>query len=115
MGFFSWYTNDTRKVIWNRFAKGRKVQTVYLIDNKGNKYKEDNYEGYGVFGGKDFFVVVAEMNGIESNENSARSLGIKLVHSNKPYLSPNLVTNPETPWKNKAPEDHEGQGFWNWK
>ena len=52
------------------------------------------------------------MNGIESNENTARNLGINLAHSDKPHLSPNLVTNPETPWENKAPESHEGQGFW---
>ena len=119
MGFFSWHTNDTRLVIWNRFAckdfyvKGRKVRTVYLIDNKGNKYKEDNYEGYGVFGGKDFYVVVAEMNGIDtSDEESARCQAIDLEDSGKPYLSPNLVTNPDAVWKNKAPKDHEGQGYY---
>ena len=30
------------------------VFTVYLHDDKGRKWQEDNYEGYGVFGGKDF-------------------------------------------------------------
>ena len=36
---------------------------VVMCDDKGNKYVEECYEGYGVFGGKDFYELVAEMNG----------------------------------------------------
>jgi len=119
MGFFSWHTNDTGEVIWNKFAKeandAGKAKTVYLIDNKGNKYKEDNYEGYGVFGGKDFYVLLAEMNNLDtSSEELARDAAIDLIHSNKPFISPNLVSNPKSKWKNRFPENHEGQGFWDW-
>ena len=116
MGDMSWYTNDTKKVIWvyekrTWRVRHRKTPTVYLIDNKGNKYKETHYSGDGVFGGKDFYIVVAEMNGIDtSDEYSARVKAIKLCYSGEPYLSPNLVTNPNYKWKNKAPRDHEGQG-----
>ena len=60
MGQFSWFTMDTSHRIVNE-----EEFTVYLVDDKGNKWKEDFYEGYGVFGGKDFYVLLAEMNGYE--------------------------------------------------
>ena len=62
MGCFSWYTQDTKKSIANRHST-RTVFTVYLHDDKGCKWQEDNYERYGVFGGKDFYELLAEMNG----------------------------------------------------
>lgn len=49
--------------------------TVTMIDDKGNKWTEENYEGYGVFGGKDYYELLAEMNGLESD----RQLGIDLA------------------------------------
>jgi hypothetical protein len=63
MGFFSWYTNDTNQPIWNVHTKKHKI--VYLIDNKNNKWAEPSYAGYGVFGGKDFYILLAEMNNLE--------------------------------------------------
>ena len=38
------------------------VLTVDLHDDKGQKWQEDNYEGYGVLGGKDFCELRAEKN-----------------------------------------------------
>ena len=106
MGMFSWHTNDTKKVIWiEDYSRGRKTPVVYLIDNKGNKWREDDYEGYGEFGGKDFYELLAEMNGLED-----RVKGVNLAFSGDPYLSPNLVSNPNRKWKNVAPKNHEGQG-----
>lgn len=58
MGQFSWFTMDTH----HRIVNGDE-HTVYLVDDKGNKWKENCYEGYGVFGGKDFYELLAEMNG----------------------------------------------------
>lgn len=58
MGQFSWFTMDTH----HRIVNGEE-HTVYLVDDKGNKWKEERYEGYGVFGGKDFYELLAEMNG----------------------------------------------------
>jgi hypothetical protein len=37
-----------------------------MMDDKGNVWTEDNYEGYGVFGGKDYYELLAEMNGATS-------------------------------------------------
>ena len=68
MGFFSWKTNDTNRSIGNIYGDLTKVITVYMKDNKGNVWEEDAYEGYGEFGGKDFFVLVAEMNGLKTRD-----------------------------------------------
>jgi hypothetical protein len=55
-----------------------------MTDNKGNQYREDNYEGYGVFGGKDYYILLAEMNGCDlSNltEQQQRGIGIYLEYA----------------------------------
>jgi len=61
MGFFSWRTADTDRSIPNRYS-GRDTFTVYMRDHKGNMWIEDKYEGYGVFAGKDYYELLAEMN-----------------------------------------------------
>tara|TARA_R110000824_G_scaffold206477_8_gene391581 strand:- start:760 stop:2745 length:1986 start_codon:yes stop_codon:yes gene_type:complete len=37
--------------------------TVTMFDDKGNTWVESQYDGYGVFGGKDYYDLTAEMNG----------------------------------------------------
>ena len=90
MGFFSWKTQDTDKSIANNYSI-RKAFKVDMIDNKGNVWTENNYEGYGVFGGKDFYELLAEMNGFVSQKgltyevdgeaytDEAREFGIDLA------------------------------------
>ena len=109
MGFFSWHTNDTQEPIWNTYS-GYGTKTIYMIDNNGNEWVEHEYEGYGDFGGKDYYELLAEMNGLDSD----RQLGIDLAHNKdgKPYLSPNLVTKPNQKWINQEPMNHMGQGYW---
>lgn len=130
MGFFSYLTNDTNETVWNVHTKREK--TVYLIDDQGNTYKEKAYDGYGVFGGKDIFILFAEMNGLttktfplkdddydgEDDEyERVRSDGIDLWHKaiadpelRKTLKFPNLVTYPQT-WKNEMPKHCPNQGF----
>lgn len=72
MGKFSWFTQDTNKQIG---SDERNTITVTMFDNKGNSWKEDNYKGYGIFGGKDYYELLAEMNGYDSNRN----LGIGII------------------------------------
>lgn len=80
MGQFSWYTQDTHRRIQN----GQPL-TVYMSDDKGNKYKETCYQGYGIFGGKDYYALLAEMNGITVNDNEVLRLkGIELAFKNSP-------------------------------
>ena len=84
MGFFSWKTQDTDKSIANQYSN-RKTFRVQMIDNKGNVFTENEYEGYGVFGGKDYYELLAEMNGFESDKtgdeytDEARGEGITLA------------------------------------
>ena len=87
MGFFSWNTMDTDMSIANEHSN-RKTFRVQMMDNKGNVWTEDNYEGYGRFGGKDYYELLAEMNGFTSDKtgdeytDEARGEGITLAFSN---------------------------------
>lgn len=85
MGVFSWKTQDTGRSIVNRYSC-IKTFPVIMTDDKGNQYREDNYEGYGVFGGKDYYALLDEMNGGTGD----RGAGIDLAFSDKDYISPSL-------------------------
>jgi hypothetical protein len=61
MGYFSWITQDTNKPC-KIHRKNIPSKVYYLWDNNGNYWKETSYEGYGVFGNKDYFVLLYEMN-----------------------------------------------------
>ena len=96
MGTFSWITKDSGKPIYNRHTvdyhnKKRskwnhvKMQTIYMhymINGKRHSVKESDYKGYGVFGEKDYFVIIALMNmvGIPAytTDDEIRTLGIDL-------------------------------------
>ena len=107
MGFFSWNTQDTDESIPNQFST-QEVFAVYMHDHLGNVWKEDNYEGYGVFGDKDFYELLAEMNGLEGREE-----GIDLAFADpaRPYLCPNLTTYREWKYQNRSPDNCEFQGY----
>lgn len=105
MGFFSWKTQDTNRSISNMYSD-RPTFDVYMLDNKGNVWKETNYEGYGVFGGKDFYELLAEMNGLNT-----RIEGINLCFSDKPFVSPNLYEYPDNKWTNRHPIECDSQGI----
>lgn len=83
MGFFSWKTQDTHRSICNRFSNKRPF-TVYMVNPKtGKSYKESNYEGYGVFGGKDYYELLAELNGYKGGcVSTPRGYGINLAFPN---------------------------------
>lgn len=106
MGFFSWKTQDTNRSIANRYSS-RETFSVTMTDDKGNKWTEENYEGYGVFGGKDFYELLAEMNGLSSDRNK----GIRLIFSGKEYRSPNLTECRDSKWVNEHPKECPDQGF----
>lgn len=86
-GQFSWFTQDTGEQIG--CEENNQIHVV-MSDLEGNQYPEDNYEGYGVFGGKDFYVLLAEMNGFgeyTDDEDTLRDIGISLEYSEK-FLIP---------------------------
>ena len=107
MGFFSWETQDSNESIANHYSD-RSVFTVYMHDHLGNVWQEDKYEGYGDFGGKDYYELLAEMNGLEGREE-----GIELAFANppRPCLFPNLTRRNDWKYKNQAPENCEFQGY----
>jgi len=117
MGQFSWITQDTFESIRSNggeSASSARKRKAFMHDNKGNVWEEKDYEGYGVFGGKDFYQLVAEMNnlnGLTGNVDKDRDLGIDLVYSDKPYISPNLTRRKSWAWENKAPSSCPNQGW----
>lgn len=61
MGFFSWKTSDTDKSISNCYSE-RGALPVYLITPYDEAIYEENYEGYGEFGGYDAYALLAKWN-----------------------------------------------------
>jgi hypothetical protein len=109
MGCFSFITADTKKSI-----RLDKPFTVYLTAPDGRQWREDEYEGYGEFGGKDIFELVAELNG-----KITRSEGIDLLFENdtlgrflpeKGLLLPTITETAKDPFRFGYPEDCPKQG-----
>lgn len=114
MGQFSWITQDTNEAIRESYGcKNVALTTAYMHDDKGNVWEETSYEGYGVFEGKDFFVLLAEMNGFEGELETLRTRGIQLIYGTdgKKIKSPNLTRNKEWSWIDESPEDDPNQGW----
>lgn len=117
MGCFSWIAQDTNIPIYmNGYQKpGYEQRTYYMWDNKGNFWKEPCYEGYGEFGGKDYYVLLAEMNKVYADDVSdedKRKDGIKIDFGNNHtgIVFPNLTETSIWTWKNKQPQLHADQG-----
>jgi hypothetical protein len=104
-GQFSWMTQDTGQQIG---SQDENKISVYMFDNKGKYWFERDYDGYGVFGGKDYYDLVAEMNGYTADDaekfggtfGELRGIGIKLAFgelepkNGGPVLFPALVVGP---------------------
>jgi hypothetical protein len=118
MGFFSWKTCDTGESIANVYS-GKPIYTVHMITPDGRVFTENEYDGYGVFGGKDFCELLAELNGLGSD----RSAGIDICFKNNPngdntpgVIYPKLVENLESDVVAQYnslpnPETCEAQGY----
>lgn len=84
MGFTSWKCSDTQRSISNNASiKGTFKVYVLIPEEFGGGYiEEDNYEGYGKFGNKDIFSLIAKWNcpercsGIETED---RIIGIEIA------------------------------------
>lgn len=109
MGFHSFVTNDTGTSVSNVYAAQGALE-VYLKDNKGNVWHEPHYQGYGVFDGKDFYELLAEMNGLGSD----RSKGIAMVYDpgrRDQIIWPNIDEDRSIEWRNEEPKQCEFQGY----
>ena len=117
MGCFSWIAQDTNIPIYmNGYQKpGYEQRTYYMWDNKGNSWKEPSYEGYGMFGGKDYYILLAEMNRAYSENDTdekKRNEGIFIEFSSNRdgVVFPNLTESSIWTWKNNQPSSHYNQG-----
>ena len=59
-GQFSWMTQDSGQQIG---SEKQNTIDVWMYDNKGNSWYEKRYDGYGEFGGMDYYELLARMNG----------------------------------------------------
>ena len=127
MGQFSWLAEDSGNsiLIYRYVPKHYEGTTThYMWDNKGNVWIENSYEGYGIFGGKDYYVLLAEMNntyGPDVDEEIKRLDGISIEFSRKKtyigkdgkicdYYFPNLTESSSWKWVNIQPQSCENQG-----
>lgn len=117
MGCFSWIAQDTNKPIYIDGCQkpGYEQRTYYMWDNKGNSWKESSYGGYGMFGAKDYYILLAEMNktyGEDVTEDQKREDGISIEFSlnNDGILFPNLTETSIWTWINKRTVYHNNQG-----
>lgn len=109
MGFHSFVTNDTSRSVSNVHSIYGSFD-VYLKDNQGNVWHEPHYQGYGVFGGKDFYELLAEMNGLGSD----RSKGIAMVYDpgrRDQIVWPNIDKDQSIEWRNEEPKQCKFQGY----
>ena len=118
-GQFSWMTQDTGAQIG---SEKENTIDVWMYDNKGNQYYEKGYDGYGEFGGMDYYELLARMNGYTDEDlqdkkilksirvmgkGSMRDIGIALAFENKlktrdkggDVLFPALVADGRYNWK----------------
>ena len=91
MGFFSWKTSDTDRSICNRYSS-RETFPVYVLCPGGGCIEETDYDGYGHFGGRDIYALVArwnyplhcmDENGCPLPDEQVRNLGIRIACTDK--------------------------------
>lgn len=90
MGQFSWITSDTHEQVFNDYDK----KPAYLLvpeewqDEFGEYFEETDYEGYGEFGGRDVYALVAiwnlpdkckDENGVWKPDDRIRRIGIDIA------------------------------------
>ena len=106
-GQFSWMTHDTGKQIG---SERENTIDVWMYDNEGNSWYEDKYEGYGEFGGMDYYELLAKMNGYSEEDlekgQEMRGIGIDLAFGKlktkdkkRKVLFPALSSSPKYNWK----------------
>jgi len=94
MGFFSWIKSNDKKPVRNRFAEDGPTPCK-MIAPDGREWIEDNYQGYGVFGGMDFYELLADLNPPQDRvleDWEKRIYGIELDFSGKDVKRPKIVS-----------------------
>lgn len=105
MGLFSWKTQDTNRSIPCHMSS-RDTFLVIMQDDKGNQWHETRYGGYGIFGGMDYYELVATMNKCEAD----RDAGINLFFGHDTCIFPSLSEHGGY-FDGKPPEGCPDQGY----
>lgn len=120
MGFFSWKTSDTNKSISNRYSSRGALKVYVLIPQEfgGGFIEEDNYEGYGIFGDKDVYALVAQWNSpnkCNGDVEHDRNIGINIACEDEDNASlkyPIKITEYPCQYEHAEPSVNcEDQGF----
>ena len=91
-GQFSWMTQDTGQQIG---SQDENQIPVYMFDDKGKYYYENDYDGYGVFGGMDYYELLDKMNGGSGDRSRGIDLAFGKEKTGSEILFPALVTKPD--------------------
>ena len=100
-GQFSWMTQDTGEQIG---SERQNTITVYMHDNEGGVFKETSYEGYGEFGGVDYYSLLSRMNGYSSED---RQDGIDLAFGKKRSKTSRKVLFPALTRSSRLSPNHD--------
>ena len=87
-GQFSWFTQDTNQQIGSQ--EGNTIP-VYMFDDKGKFWYEPSYDGYGNFGGMDYYALLDKMNGGRGDRNRGIDLAFGHEKVASKVLFPALV------------------------
>lgn len=135
MGQFSYHFSDTDNPIYSTEGHQVRVAMVYLEDGVQKVVYEDAYEGYGEFGGIDFYDLIPlmnpemveasypgnpdwkttrKLNGHNGVEMDLRDIGIDIYFGNKPYKSPQLFEEgiPDVVDFDQTVRSHDNQGWY---
>jgi len=100
-GQFSWMTQDTGEQIG---SERQNTITVYMHDNEGGVFKETSYEGYGEFGGVDYYSLLSRMNGYTDGD---RGGGIDLAFGKKKPKNSKKVLFPALTRSSRLSSNHD--------
>jgi len=125
VGFFSWECAVSNEDIMNQYSQRGATQCV-LVCPDDSVIEEDFYEGYGVFGGRDAYALLAKWNdpNLEDDpvmegqdDEDYRDQGINIAFGDAPIEYPLKFVAKDYYTGQKyndlpASKDAEGQGFW---
>jgi hypothetical protein len=82
-GQFSWMAQDSYRQIG---SERENTIDIYMYDNEGNQWYEKEYEGYGEFGGMDYYELLAKMNGYSEEDLNDKVLLKSIRAISKPEM-----------------------------
>lgn len=118
MGQFSWFTSDEQIQITVDVSRN-----IYMTGKDGRIFHQKTaYEGYGEFGGKDFYEYLAELNNLESSRDAGLDLtfniggglgDLKILERNG-YFAPRLFSNERSVrnWDRFDPPENDPNQGW---